>query len=469
MSFDLRISAIGALQKCGLLTDAEQEQAVSHPRLSELPDRPTRQATLAWLLRVEVIDGESLLAAAKWQGRSLDPEARKARLALVEPVIVKISQDSIDALRDEGLVSHEVHQVLALSVNVDYMLLTPSAALLLAVQCGLLPLERFQALRTSPANQRSAAANTILADTATVLAQQQGAAKREFVARWLPGPRWMWTVGALMVIGAVCLSSTPSKTQRSAASEPLASTLPACDSVEAHMTIFQMMMMDTDRPLSSLDDDSNPQVTQEREIGYNRVQQQRGCIAQVAILDEKRVFAYIIARAASPDSHQAMLRGAQPEIVQARFGTLDANGDFAQQGDPVGRASLEQAFRAGVAAIADDPMNQLAQVMKRLKRHPLNGAAEERANDIEPMGECRPLKENESYVCPLLVEWENPMIAMIVSKSRQILHGEFTFERNERDAEQPWRVSAGFSAELERAAMAALEKKMVQDRAQASN
>ena len=449
MSFDDRIGALRALQERGLLTEAQLSAAENHPRLAELADQPSPQATLAWLLRLGVVDAAGLLASTTMYRASLDGGPLGTRRALVIETLRAINQDSVDALLAEALITPDIHEVISASLMTDRALLTPAATMALVMEAGKLPWADYEALQARPASQRSAAANTILAETASLIAERNRNIKRAFWGEVFPGPRWAYIVGAPLLVGAVLWYNLAD------------SALPGCTSDDARKAIQGSILKSfvTDHSLLGA---SYPSIRNLRAVGYNKARDIHGCLADMTIDKESEPFAYVITRDPKRPKDGFVLRGAEPEIVTARFGKLDAKGDFVHNADPIGRPSLEQAFHAGTAALGDDPANQrIAALMRSMKSRPASAKDDKpaRPTDIEPLGACRPLTPGTGYTCPLLAEWDDPMMSMLGRSDRQLLRGDFTFEPNAAGAVPAWRVSAKFAEEVKRARRGAAEKR----------
>jgi hypothetical protein len=62
--------------------------------------------------------------------------------------------------------------------------------------------------------------------------------------------------------------------------------------------------------------------------------------------------AYTIGPVSSPKSDKMIVRGADLDIVQARFGNLDAQGKPRYNAEPIGREALEKAFRKGAELLS---------------------------------------------------------------------------------------------------------------------
>jgi hypothetical protein len=464
MPLATRASALQDLQELGLLAEPQRLAALSHPRLNELPEQPDAHATLEWLLRTEVIDTAGLLEMAS---RYRPGESTAARRTLVTETLTRINQASVDALLASGLITPDIHQVISESIMTDRALLTPAATMALVMEAGMLPWDEYAALRTRPASAHTADANAILAETDRLIEERNRTIKREFWAQTFPGPRWLYVLGALLLIGGVYWYNTASN------------AVPGCASEEARKTIDGTILLNAIRSHTKANtifngagaDSKLPSVRDLREVGYNKVSEIRGCSAQLTVDDETAPFGYVIKR--NPDRQEGgfVLHSAEPEIIKARFGTLDAQGDFVHKAEPIGRSNLEQAFHAGTAALADDPVNRrVAAMMRNLNGQRKSAEPDEpkRNKDIEPLGACRAIKPGMGYVCPLLVEWDNPMMALLGHGGSQILRGDFTFEPNTAGATPAWRVSENFAEEMDRAKLAAPEKKPLPEDASAA-
>ena len=449
MSLDNRTSALRALQERGLLTGEQLQQAVDHPRLAELDDNASPVATLEWLLRTHIVDAPGLLDTTSGYRTSLDGGPSGTRRALVIDTLREINQDSVDALLAEALIAADVHQVISDSLMVDRALLTPAATMALVMEAQMLPWDEYNALQARPASQRSAAANAILAETALLIDARHRTIKREFWGQVFPGPRWAYILGAPLLVGAVLWYTLAD------------SALPGCTSEDARKAIQGSILRSfvTDRAMLGAE---YPSIRNLRDVGYNKVNDIHGCMADMTIDKESEPFAYVITRDPKQPQNGFVLRGAEPDIVTARFGKLDAKGDFLHQAAPIGRTSLGQAFHAGTAALGDDPANRrVAALMRSMAGKPASAKEDKpvRPNDVEPLGACRAVTPGASYTCPLLVEWDDPMMAMLGRGGSQLLRGDFTFEPNAAGTVPAWRVSADFAGEVQRARLGAVAEK----------
>lgn len=461
MSWDNRHSAINSLQELALLTDTQRLSAVGHERLHELSRDPTPLATLEWLLRTGIVDAAGLLAATGQSESDLSAEALADRRALVTDTLRSINQESVDALLAEDLIPQEVHQVISESLMTDRALLTPAATMALVVKAPLISWEEWQDLLAHPSDQRSAAANTILAETVILVKQQQREYTRAALRQVFPGPFWAYLIGAPILFGAVYLLASP-RTARVPIPIPQCTSDMAIDSIAS--TIKQIYV-------TELHGGAYPSADKLHEVGYNKVREIRACAGRMTVGLDSGEFAYVIEREAGQQNENFVWSGADPEIVAARFKALDANGDFLHNAEPIGRSALEQAFRTGMKPLRVESANfDTEKIMREVSGNtvPERPAALKRDRHIEPTGDCRALTTGTRYVCPLLFEWHNPLKAVFGKNDRQMLRGEFTFETGAPGDAHPWRVSADFAKEFERAKFAAYKEELLQKNAAAA-
>lgn len=87
-----------------------------------------------------------------------------------------------------------------------------------------------------------------------------------------------------------------------------------------------------------------------QEIGYAPATRQRGCSATLELGKERMPYAYTIAPSKG-DEGGYTITGAEPAMVEARYGRIGPDGNFGNKAEPVGRDNVERAFRAGVEAL----------------------------------------------------------------------------------------------------------------------
>lgn len=151
------------------------------------------------------------------------------------------------------------------------------------------------------------------------------------------------------------------------------------------------------------------------------------------------------------------MTGADLRMIEARFGHINAQGNYAQQAEPIGRAKLEGALRAGVEAFnrnagrsASDRL--LQSVLGRHQQRRLDSADHDRQReiaDVEPLAPCREVAAATRYVCRLLVERNDALLQSLGRAGKQLLEAEFTFERDAGASE--WRMSEEFPREFSEA------------------
>ena len=166
--------------------------------------------------------------------------------------------------------------------------------------------------------------------------------------------------------------------------------------------------------------------------------------------------------------------------MQARFGQIDAQGNYAQQGEPIGRDNLEQAVRAAVDAIGERNGSALA---SRLADSAVSsaglsqidaGRAREIA-EVEPLASCRTTGgtglaghsgsfgsagaasgigatgDATRATCRLLIERNDPILTAIRRPASMLLEGDFSFERD--GAGQGWHTAPEFVAQFSQAVL----------------
>lgn len=176
-----------------------------------------------------------------------------------------------------------------------------------------------------------------------------------------------------------------------------------------------------------------------KEVGFARTARVRACTGVADIQGKKTVFAFTVG--APPGEPGGMgIMGADPVLVRARFGNFDANGDFANQAQPIGRDNLNKAFRAGVAALSegntDAHPGRPSTLQTQLMAERLRDIAQ-----LEPLAPCRESRAGLHYSCRLLVE-DNEHLMAATGHGFIMLEDDFTFERDA--AGKDWRVSAEF-------------------------
>jgi hypothetical protein len=443
MSWDNRHSAISSLQELGLLTDAQRLSAVGHERLHELSRDPSSLSTLEWLLRTGIAGAAGLLAATGQDRSGLSAEALADRRSLVTDTLRSINQQSVDALLAEDLIPQEVHQVISESLMTDRALLTPADTMALVIKAPLMSWAEWQELLARPSDQRSAAANAILAETVILVKQQQRDYTRAVWRQVFPGPFWAYLIGAPILLGLVFVYVT------------IRTAIPGCTSDLARKPINATILMSF---VAQRATGTYPSISDLHQIGYNRVREIRGCVGRMTVDNDSAEFGYVIERGTGAHDGDFLWHGADAKIVAARFKEFDANGDFLHKAEPIGRPALEKAFRTGMAAVQVDPIEPATLRLMRAisgQRAPAKSSDPERDPDVEPIDDCRALAAGKTYVCPLMFEWNNPLMAIIGGNGRQVLRGDFTFESGAASAAQPWRVSANFAEEFQRAKVAA--------------
>ena len=218
--------------------------------------------------------------------------------------------------------------------------------------------------------------------------------------------------------------------------------VPGCDSGTTTEAIRSMFSPRIGSPLYGIEG-AAIKLGDITEIGYVPARRQRACSATLVLEGESFPYTYIVGPLAGQDGKMG-ITGAQRGIVEARFGNVGEDGDFANQAAPIGRAQLEAALRAGVNAMpglhapaSPDPDTAVRNIFNRVSAERTREIA-----DIEPIGTCRAVQAGMRYTCRVMVERNDPLFAS-VGMGAEILDAEFTFERQGTNA--PWRVAGDFS------------------------
>ncbi|MES2741817.1 MAG: hypothetical protein V4754_12825 [Pseudomonadota bacterium] len=475
MTTETRNAALATLQQLGLITASEYALGLAHaaPRQpGDASDRPDPSATLAWLLECAIVAGDALLATASRLAREAGREAggeagggagaeagaqaQGRRDAVLAQALRMVAGRSLRTLLAEGLIGQQAHDAAAATLPAGRVLASPAAALVAMVRTESISRGQLAALSAHIQASGSPAALAILAQANGELGVRQRGRGGAWSAALPPGPRWLWLAGApllLLLAGGLWYAMR-------------ANAAPGCDARDTGKTVNAMLLM-ASTASGGRNAPPAPHLQEVHEAGYNAARKTRGCLATLRYADGSGPYAFTIAPNADPQAGGYVMTSAEPELVAARFGRIGVGGDFANQAEPIGRANLEQAFRAGMANLAGAGVKaELARLIGHILPAPRkvvasNGAAagEREVGEVEPLASCRDLTPDNSatrYACPLLVEWNNPLLVALGRNNALILRGDFTFER--AASGQPWHMSERFSDELERAKSVAKHK-----------
>ncbi|CUI85618.1 hypothetical protein [Achromobacter dolens] len=260
--------------------------------------------------------------------------------------------------------------------------------------------------------------------------------RRVALKRAFPGPRRAWLGGGVIAVAAagwyLFAPATP----------------PQCDDADVQKTLraslFTSRLQQMSRnPLAGGAAPADLYLatfSDVNEIGYIKPERSRGCTATLKVGEATSVLAYTIG---PNDKGEMMIAGADPRVVRARYGQLDADGKPRDVGQPAGAARLAAAFEQGVAAfdqLARGAARKAAQDRQR-ERMGLPAETDTRAvRNIQPLGDCKDLGGGR-WSCRLQVEYRDRLMSTIGRADWQVFEGDFEFLQ-EGDA---WRVGEPFT------------------------
>ena len=443
---------LATLQCAGIITADQHMRALSHPDYSDLAGEDSLAEHLVWLRGEKIID-EATLAQATEHVKATFSGAEQARyLTAIEDasgLLVNVHdlekacfQRLVDA---KWITQPECDRALA-AIGPDETVVTgPAGILAWMIDRGIIEIERLNTIRAAgnPDGEEEKAA--MLADLEEMLTRPARLARR----------RWAWSAGTLLVAGFVgWLVFWPA-------------SVPGCAAGGTRSSIERLFLESSLDRIDSLKPDEpvpRPEVGRISEVGYASAARVRACKTTVKLDGESSPYAFTIA--AAPEGRSGfIITGAQPAIVEARFGHIDADGNYGNKAEPLGRAEVERAFRAGIegghgglAGLAPEkPAFDVENAARR--KFGLSYDSAERKKEIaevEPLGPCRPVEGDKVYRCRLLVERNEPLLAALGRDASMVLDGEFTFERD--GATGQWRATEGLRGELRRASIASAAK-----------
>jgi hypothetical protein len=275
-------------------------------------------------------------------------------------------------------------------------------------------------------------------------------AKREFWDNVLPGPRWFWVLGLVAFLGYAML----------AVSKPVVvAVVPACDAPEVRNSLNSMLSRATVKErtasymLAGAEETPaplQPTLGNLHEAGYAKAEYARGCLASVKIGDMERPYGYTI-KISRGGKDKYTVAGATPEIVQARYSHVDAEGKFGESAAPAGRAALAKAIRAGVTKLPSlaTMSPEMAAAVRRVRRNrpsELDDLDRTREiDDLEPIGDCLEIVTGTRYACNVILLRNEAFLDPLGRDGIGVVKGDFTIERD--GASAPWRVSDAFPEE----------------------
>jgi hypothetical protein len=449
MTIDLQASPLATLKELGIINANHYRRALAHPQLAELDGSPDMPDHLVWLVCRDIMTEEDVQqacvdAAARFSGDELQrrDDVLGVALIMLERLRDSFNKDFFNTLVTEALITADERDAALENMSPDNVLASPAAALAWMVLVGVTDRDVFQDAAAATGSPERAA---IAAEAKDIVKKTRAATRSAVLGAILPGPGWMWIAALVLFVGY--LGWTIFKPDLP----------PACTDSDIARTVDAMMfkvgvdarLNDMSRGLGKTT--PTPRVHGIKEVGYATEIRVRGCIGKLTMGKTEVPYAFTIAPSGAEKGEYAVI-GAEPAIVQARFGHLDAKGKFLNQAQPLGRAEVERAFRAGVESTGQSP-HALVKIPER--GGGLSTMAPERTREIaeiEPMAPCREIKPGTVYSCRLLIERNDALMAAFTGSSGTLIDSAFTFERD--SATGPWRVSDTFADEYMKAMVA---------------
>ena len=451
MTSDSQASTLSALRDAGIVSPAHYQRALAHPQFDQLAAHTDPGDCLAWLVCSDIMSEDELKQAfTEMEARYTGDELERHRDTFVRAVqmvegVRNLNRQHVDALVAETLITPEERDQALQHMTPENITTSPAAALAWMALAGVIDDKRLSAAAVRSASDGTTRAG-ILAEAGAIHARTRAAVKGAVLDAIFPGPRWLWIGVPVLVVAFMVWNAVRPR------------TVPSCTDSDVARTINNMMLRASigariDNPLQAMHQaPSTPTVKDIKEVGLASETGIRGCLAKLKIDEDEVPYAFTIAPTKG-DKDNFIVTGAEPAIVQARFGHLDAKGGFLNKAEPIGRAELERAFRSG----ADNMnMGRPSYGPERNKNNPFSTSAPERTREIaeiEPLAPCREVKAGTVYSCRLLVERNDALLDAIGNGAGTLIDSEFTFERD--GAAGPWRVSANFPEEYARAVTAA--------------
>jgi hypothetical protein len=471
MNSDANPDAFHALLTQGLITDAQHDAALAHLEMPTLPPLPGPAHALAWMRVRGLVTEDEQNAALDALSSATPPDPRADDAAdyaidaddLVELAAQGITHEAVQVLHRDGLIDTETRDMALEETPVAGTVPAALAATLawLATE-GPLERERFDALRAQVAAEPAFA---MASERARIVADAQASIDADDAAidAWKARERRTRRIGAWKFMLAVLVIGGGLGWYFFAPAG-----VPACDAASTRKTLDRLMFrVAMDVRMRTLDPEkraqvSTPSVGSLREVGYRKADRVRGCTAVITQGDDKDQMAYTIGPVSSK-SDEMIVRGADPDIVQARFGHLDAQGKPRYNAEPIGREALEKAFRKGA-----EPLS-MASAAGRMRPRPDIGlvdtdpARSREIAEIELTGPCRAAESGSGQVCPLVVEYNDRLLGAIGGGgggsgdgTSLALAGEFSFVQEDGG----WRVGDDFAKTFTRRLLEARMKRM---------
>lgn len=416
-------ASVEALHVLKLLTRRQREQALAHPDLPQLATGTPIPDTLLWLYRRQIVTAEDVTSLSLSVARNYSGDELALRLSILQQMVEVLNRESLDALRDETLITPQLYQQALEHLPGDVLLPTPGEALNWMLHVGLLPRAEFKSMAQRIEAGGSEDAKRVVKHAQARQDEHKKAVRGVILDGVFPGSRLTWLIVAPLALAGMVWYVVGG------------SSVPECDATNTIDTVTRMLNQ------AAPEGTGKASLHDVKEAGYASSHNIRGCLATIALDGEKIDYAYTVARDDSGSKRRISYVGAQPLLVKTRFGTVK-DGDFAQQAKPLGREALEKAFRAGMegARILPQPRQafSLTQSMERTRE----------IAEIEPLAPCKEVSPGV-VSCRLLIERNDALLGMLNGGSAVIQEGEFTFQRDA--AGNGWSVTPQFAFELRQA------------------
>jgi hypothetical protein len=440
---------LATLEGAGIITAEQHARALAEPTLvSDLRGRTSLADHLIWMRGMGIIDEAMLKQAEAHVTASFSGAERTRYLTAIEDASgwlvdpEELQKACFRRLVDAGWITEAEYDRALAAIGPDEVVITgPGGVLAWMVGRDIIEIERLNTVRAAGNPDGDPEKAAMLADLEEMLTRPARLARR----------RWAWGAGTLLVAGFVAwLVFWP-------ASAPGCATGGTRSTIERLFLASSLDRIDTMQPDEPI---TRPEVGRINEVGYASAARIRACKTTVKLDGDSIPYAFTIAPAPEGKS-DFVITGAQPAIVEARFRHIDADGNFGNKAEPLGRAEVERAFRAGVESgsarlaglVPQTPPFDVENAVRR--KFGLSYDAPERKREIaevEPLGPCRAVEGDKVYRCRLLVERNEPLLAALGRDASMLLDGEFTFERDGTSGQ--WRTTEGFRAELNKAIVA---------------
>ena len=246
-----------------------------------------------------------------------------------------------------------------------------------------------------------------------------------------------WATGLGVVVAAAAFYLAPP-------------TTPACKSKGASASLFNISMSSY---LSSIDaiQAGPPDLSNIREIGYERTSRSRGCTVDVKIGNLKTTVGFVIRPAAEGGSgfEVAMVPA---EFVQTQYG---GERDSESLGATIGKERLRKAFMNSLDVLPTKDVSA-SPTNNRQDRFGVSHSKtlSQRVMSVSPTADCTE-KSPTQLSCPLRIAYEDPLLAKLSENGVLEIDEKFTFEKKGQLGR--WHVSEQFEAEF----LAALSKALV--------